>query len=65
MFKISKVSAIMLLCVSLFGCKGGVSSSSLSSSSTVKESSFTHKIVATLEEGVDYIDHANTYDSPS
>ena len=63
MFKFSKVSAIMLLCVSLFGCKGGTSSSlSSSSSSVVKESSFTNKIVATLEEGVDYIDHANTFD---
>ena len=59
MFKFSKVSAIALLCIGLFGCKGGVSSSS---SSVVKESSFTNKIVASLEEGVDYIDHANTYD---
>ena len=59
----SKISGTILLCVSLFGCKGGVSTSSSStSSSTVKESSFTHKIVATLEEGKDYIDHANTYD---
>lgn len=63
MFKFSKVSAIALLCIGLFGCKGGVSSSS--SSSVVKESSFTNKIVASLEEGVDYIDHANTYDGES